>query len=102
VAEASIPAIEPDMVFADFDNHRMPFLGGQGPALNNCRLLPKEQRSDLRERLPIWPDGSIHLAARAWAIRAADFTSWRQACRCAGLAASWSLLAWMTARSGGR
>jgi SAM-dependent methyltransferase len=61
-------------VFAGFDDYWTPFEGGQGPAPGYCVSLPKERREALRERLretlPVEPDGSIRLIARAWAVRA--------------------------------
>jgi hypothetical protein len=51
-----------------------PFLGGQAPAPAYCMSLSEGGRATLRERLrtrlPVRPDGSIHLTARAWAARA--------------------------------
>lgn len=59
--------------FADFDDYWQPFLGGQGPAPGYVMSLGEERRAALRERvrrsLPFAPDGTIPLAARAWAIR---------------------------------
>lgn len=50
-----------------------PFLGGQGPAPGYCVALPEDRRTALRDlirqRLPVQPDGSIRLVARAWAVR---------------------------------
>jgi SAM-dependent methyltransferase len=52
---------------------RSPFLGGQGPAPGYAVSLPEERRDELRERIrtgmPVGPDGSIRLTARAWAAR---------------------------------
>lgn len=66
-------AIDMPTVFHDFDDYWTPFLGGQGPAPGYCVSLPEEERANLRERLraslPIQSDGSIHLIARAWAVR---------------------------------
>jgi SAM-dependent methyltransferase len=60
-------------IFRDFDDYWSPFLGGQGPAGGYAMSLTEEGRATLRERirasLPIEPDGSIHLTARAWAVR---------------------------------
>jgi SAM-dependent methyltransferase len=60
-------------VFRDFDDYWTPFLGGQGPAPGYAMSLSEERRAALRERirasLPYAPDGSILLAARAWAVR---------------------------------
>jgi SAM-dependent methyltransferase len=59
--------------FRDFNDYWRPFLGGQGSAPTYAVSLPEERRQELREhiraRLPVAPDGSIHLTARAWAVR---------------------------------
>ena len=59
--------------FAGFDDFWSPFLGGQGPAPAYTMSLTEDQRDALRERirsaLPMRDDGSIHLVARAWAVR---------------------------------
>jgi SAM-dependent methyltransferase len=66
-------AIEVQTAFAGFDDYWQPFLAGQGPAAGYVAQLPPERRealaSGLRSRLPVNPDGSIDLAARAWAVR---------------------------------
>jgi len=66
--------IEVATVFRDFDDYWSPFLGGQGPAPSYLMSLGDERRTVLREHiragLPIAPDGSIPLVARAWAVRA--------------------------------
>lgn len=66
-------AIDVPTVFRDFDDYWSPFLGGQGPAPGYCVSLPESKREALREKLsatlPTSPDGSIHLMARAHAIR---------------------------------
>jgi SAM-dependent methyltransferase len=66
-------AIDVPTVFHDFDDYWTPFLGGQAPAPGYCMSLSEEARAALRERLraslPTRPDGSIHLIARAWAVR---------------------------------
>jgi SAM-dependent methyltransferase len=65
--------IDIPMDFASFDDFWLPFLGGQGPAPAYAMSLAEDHRAALRERirasLPIRADGSIHLAARAWAVR---------------------------------
>jgi SAM-dependent methyltransferase len=67
-------AIEVPTVFRDFDDYWTPFIGAQGPAPGYCASLPEDARIRLRERLrdslPINVDGSIHLTARAWAVKA--------------------------------
>jgi SAM-dependent methyltransferase len=65
--------IDIDTNFKDFDDYWLPFLGGQGAAPSYNMSLSEELRTALRERLrnalPIAPDGSIPLVARAWAVR---------------------------------
>jgi SAM-dependent methyltransferase len=65
-------AIDVPTDFRDFDDYWSPFLGGQGPAPGYAMSLSETDRTNLRERiraaLPIQPDGSIHLIARAWAV----------------------------------
>ena len=60
-------------MFRDFEDYWRPFLGGQAPAPAYCMSLDEEKRAALRERirskLPVRPDGSIHLIARAWAVK---------------------------------
>jgi SAM-dependent methyltransferase len=60
-------------VFRDFDDLWSPFLGGQGPAPTYCGTLSEEHRAALHERLraavPVAPDGTIRLVARAFAVR---------------------------------
>jgi SAM-dependent methyltransferase len=69
-----VDAIEIPTVFADFDDYWTPFLGGVGPAPSYLASLPETARvglrEALRERLPTEPDGSIHLTASAWTVRA--------------------------------
>ncbi|MGH7267050.1 MAG: class I SAM-dependent methyltransferase [Candidatus Rokuibacteriota bacterium] len=66
-------AIDVPTVFRDFDDYWSPFLGGQGPAPGYAMALPEDGRAALRDRirarLPVEPDGSIRLTARAWAVR---------------------------------
>lgn len=66
-------AIDIPTVFRDFDDYWSPFLGGQGSAPGYVATLDDETRSRLRDRiratLPTEADGSIHLIARAWAVR---------------------------------
>ena len=68
-----VKALEVAMPFASFDDYWQPFLGGQGPAPAYAMSLDETARSRLcealRNRLPIQSDGSIPLAARAWAVR---------------------------------
>ena len=68
-----VRAIDAPTRFRDFDDYWLPFLGGQGPAPTYVTSLTNERRTALQEsirsRLPIAPDGSISLIARAWAVR---------------------------------
>jgi SAM-dependent methyltransferase len=72
-ARAECRVLDVPTVFANFDDYWSPFLGGQGPAPTYACQLSEVQRGRLRERLratlPIAPDGSIHLIARAFAVR---------------------------------
>jgi SAM-dependent methyltransferase len=71
--QIEVSAIELPMRFVDFDDYWQPFLGGQGPAPTHAMSLPEPTRQRLRdliaERLPRQADGTILLAARAWAGR---------------------------------
>jgi SAM-dependent methyltransferase len=71
--EVVVRAIDAPMAFRDFDDFWEPFLGRQGPAPAYVAALGEEARSRLRDRLhatlPAQPDGSVHLVARAWAVR---------------------------------
>jgi SAM-dependent methyltransferase len=72
-ARVDTRSIDVPTVFAGFDDLWRPLLGGQGPAPGYVAALPSRRRAALRdllrERLPAEPDGSIRLAARAWAVR---------------------------------
>ena len=71
--QVEVTAIDIPTSFVNFDDYWQPFLGGQGPAPGYAMSLATETRNRLRdrirERLPMGPDGSILLTARAWAIR---------------------------------
>ena len=73
LTEVAVEAIEVPTVFRDFDDYWTPFLSGVGPAPGYAMSLGDDARAALRERLrstlPTAPDGSIHLVARAWAVR---------------------------------
>jgi hypothetical protein len=66
-------AIDVPTTFRNFEDYWTPFLGGQGPAPTYCAKLSETARAKLRTRLentlPAQTDGSIHLTARAWAMR---------------------------------
>ncbi len=68
-------AIEVPTVFQDFDDYWRPFTLGAGPAPGYCVKLDPPARQRLQQRLqdtlPRQADGSIHLKARAWAVKAA-------------------------------
>jgi SAM-dependent methyltransferase len=69
----AVEPIEVPTVFRDFDDYWSPFLSGVGAAPAYAMSLPEgtraRLRARLRETLPIAPDGSISLTARAWAVR---------------------------------
>jgi SAM-dependent methyltransferase len=71
--DVAVRAIDVPTIFRDFDDYWSPFLGAQGPAPSYVMSLDEPQRVALRERLraelPTAADGSIHLVARAWAVR---------------------------------
>jgi SAM-dependent methyltransferase len=68
-----VRAIDATTHFRDFDDYWLPFLGGQGPAPTYVTSLTEERRTALREnirsKLPVAPDGTISLIARAWTVR---------------------------------
>ncbi|MEX2247751.1 MAG: methyltransferase domain-containing protein [Dehalococcoidia bacterium] len=57
----------------DFDSFWRPFLGAQGSAPTYVASLGEPARDALRERLradvPLEPDGSVRMLARAWAVK---------------------------------
>ena len=73
LGDIDVRAIDIPTVFRNFDDYWSPFLGGQGPAPGYAASLDEHRRAELHERiragLPIEKDGSIHLVARAWAVR---------------------------------
>jgi SAM-dependent methyltransferase len=73
VEDVAVRSIDVPTVFRDFDDYWSPFLGGQAPAPSYAMSLSEERRAALREHiraaLPTAEDGSIHLIARAWAVR---------------------------------
>ncbi|MGE5128629.1 MAG: class I SAM-dependent methyltransferase [Sphingomonadaceae bacterium] len=75
LSEVEVTPIDIPTQFANFEDYWRPFLGGQGPAPAYAMSLDEAARTRLRDRirarLPSEPDGSIALAARAWAVRAA-------------------------------
>ncbi len=74
LASVECSAIEVPTVFKDFDDLWRPFTLGAGPAPGYCASLAPDARERLknmlRAALPHRADGSIPLAARAWAVKA--------------------------------
>ena len=58
--------------FRDFDDYWSPFLESQAPVPGYAMSLSEDRRNTLRDRirsqLPVAPDGTIELIARAWAV----------------------------------
>jgi ubiquinone/menaquinone biosynthesis C-methylase UbiE len=73
LADVEVRGIVVPTDFADFEDYWRPFLGGTGTAPTYVASLAEGARIALREalrtRLPTADDGSIHLTARAWAVR---------------------------------
>ena len=71
--DVEVRAIDTPTKFKDFDDYWSPFLRGGAPAQQHVAALSDERRAQLRDhikaRLPIAPDGSIPLIARAWAAK---------------------------------
>ena len=71
--DVAVAPIEVAVDYPDFDALLAPFLGGVGAAPTYLVALDGPIRLRIRERLretvPIRPDGSIHVVARAWAVR---------------------------------
>ncbi|MFD9409988.1 class I SAM-dependent methyltransferase [Streptomyces sp. NPDC059989] len=73
LVDVVVEPIEVPTVFTGFADFWEPFLSGQGPAAGYVAALAPAARDRLRgrlgETLPARADGSIPLAARAWAVR---------------------------------
>lgn len=73
LGDVEVRPIDVATVFRDFDDYWSPFLTGVGPAPGYATSLDEASLSALRDRLratlPAAADGSIHLTARAWAVR---------------------------------
>ncbi|MEV6353986.1 class I SAM-dependent methyltransferase [Streptomyces hydrogenans] len=73
LVDVTVAPIEVATVFRGFPDFWEPFLSGQGPAPGYVASLDADARVRLREALraalPVRPDGSIALTARAWAVR---------------------------------
>jgi SAM-dependent methyltransferase len=75
LSHVEVRAIDVLTDFRDFAAYWSPFLTGRGTrahgyVMSLCEAARIELRELLRARLPIARDGSIHLLARAWAVRA--------------------------------
>lgn len=72
-AEVETTSVDIITNFSNFEDYWRPFLGGQGPGATYVMKLEEAERNNLRDaltrRLPIKEDGSIPLAARAWAVK---------------------------------
>jgi SAM-dependent methyltransferase len=75
LADVKTRSIDVPTIFRSFDDYWTPFLGGQAPAPGYCMSLSEDRRIALRDHiranLPIKSGGTIHLIARAWAVRGA-------------------------------
>jgi hypothetical protein len=73
ITDVEVRGIEIPTVFRDVDDYWQPFLGGQGAAPGYLASLPPDRQAALRDTLlaslPVEPDGSVRLTARAWAVR---------------------------------
>ena len=72
--QIEVTAIDIATPFLNFEDYWLPFLGGQGSAPTYAMSLDESARVRLREsikdRIPVRPDGSIAMMARAWTVRA--------------------------------
>lgn len=75
LTSVEVRAVDIPTVFRDFEDYWNPFLGKQGSAPTYLASRDDETRARIREmlqaRLPAASDGTIHLTARAWAVRGA-------------------------------
>ncbi|MGW3606009.1 class I SAM-dependent methyltransferase [Micromonospora sp. NPDC005161] len=73
LGQVSVRPVEVPTTFTDLAEYWTPFLGGQGATPTYVTTLADPARAALRDllaaRLPVEPDGSIRLTARAWAVR---------------------------------
>lgn len=73
LTEIATTSIDVATVLHDFNDYWYPFLGGQGSGPSYALSLDPRRRELLRDliptRLPIRWDGSVHLIARAWAVK---------------------------------
>jgi SAM-dependent methyltransferase len=72
--DVQVVELEASRNYFGFEDFWAPLTGGQGPAPGFVSQLSEDDRQalrqELRNRLPIRPDGSFELIARAWALRA--------------------------------
>lgn len=68
-----VTPIDIQTTFSDFDDFWLPFLAAQGSVSKYLHSLDENRRNaiqqQLRQQLPINPDNTIHLTARAWAVK---------------------------------
>ena len=73
VRAVEVRPLEVPTIFRNFEDYWTPFLTGHGRAPGYVTSLTADKRARLRqsiqEVLPMHSDGSIHLTARAWAVR---------------------------------
>jgi len=71
--EVASTAIEERIIFKNFQDYWLPFLGNVGPAPGYAMNLGENDRHKLenilRESLPIKEDGTIPLMVKAWAVK---------------------------------
>ena len=71
--EVETTAIEETIIFRNFDDYWLPFLGNVGPAPSYVMNLEETERlkleNRLKELLPIEKDGSISIMLKAWAVK---------------------------------
>jgi hypothetical protein len=69
----TVRAIDVPTTFEDFEAYWRPFLGAVGPGPAYVASLEPDARERLRRllqnTLPLEPDGTIQLRARAWSVR---------------------------------
>lgn len=74
LVDVAVTPIVIDTTFRDFDDYWLPMLGQQGSAPSYLATLEPAAVETLRravhKTMPIAPDGSIPLTARAWAVKA--------------------------------
>jgi SAM-dependent methyltransferase len=73
ISDVLCDPLEIPTIFGSFEDYWRPMLGGTGPAPSYIASLDTERRTLLADKLaqtlPVRPDGTILLHARAWAIR---------------------------------